>query len=47
MGNHTQQMQGDGLIGVSLQYLLVNAFSLWQPASLVVLHAKVYGLLDG
>jgi hypothetical protein len=40
-------MQSDRLIGVGLQYLLIDIFSLRQPASLVMLPAKVYRLLDG
>jgi hypothetical protein len=39
-------MQGDGLIGVSLQYLLVNAFCLRQATAIVMLQGEVYSLLD-
>jgi hypothetical protein len=40
-------MQGSGVIGLALQYLLVNVFSLRQATRVVVLDGKVYGLLDG
>ena len=46
MGNHTEQMQGDGLVGITLQYLLVNIFSLRQATRVVVLDGEVDGLLD-
>ena len=41
MGDHTKQSQSDGLIGLGLQYLFVDAFSLRQATHLVVLHGKV------
>jgi len=41
MGNHTKQMQGDRLIGVDLQYLLIDAFSLRQTTRSVMLHGEV------
>ena len=47
MRDHTQQMQSDGLIGITLQYLLIHAFRLRQATSFVMLYGKVYGLLDG
>ncbi len=47
MGDHTKQMLGDRLIGVDLQYLLINALSLRQTTRRVVLHSEVYGLRDG
>ena len=45
-GDHTKQMQGDGLIGVVLQYLLIDTFRLGQATGGVVLDGKIYGLLD-
>ncbi len=47
MGDHTKLMQGDRLIGVGLQYLLIDAFSLRQATRSVVLQSEVYGFLDG
>ena len=46
MGNHTKQMQGDRLIGVGLQYLLIKGLSLRQPARSVVLHGEGQNFLD-
>ena len=46
MGDHTKMMQGDRLIGVGLQYLLIKALGLRQAICRVVLHSKFYGLLD-
>ena len=40
MGNHTEQMQRDRLIGVSLQYLLIYAFSFGQFTRAVMLQGK-------
>ena len=45
-GDHTKKMQGDRLVGVCLQYLLINPLSLRQAARSVMLHAQIYGLLD-
>jgi hypothetical protein len=36
MGDDTEQMQGDRLIGVGLQYLLIDAFGLGQATRGVV-----------
>ncbi len=49
MGNHAKQMQGVRLIGVGLQYLLINALGLGQATRSLVLHREFYGLgvLDG
>ncbi len=41
MGNHSKQMQGDRLIRVGLQYLLIDVFSLRQATRVVVLHGEV------
>ena len=47
MGDDTKQMQGHRLIGIGLQYLLVNAFGLRQSTRIVMLHSAIYSLLDG
>ena len=47
MRDHTKQIQGDRLIGVGLQYLLIDALSLRQATRSVVLHSEVQGVLDG
>ena len=47
MGDNTKQMQGDGLIGVGLQYPLIAALSLRQATRNVVLHSEVEALLYG
>ena len=47
VGNYTKQMQGDRLIGVALQYLLIDILSLRQAACSVMLNGEVQGLLDG
>ena len=41
-----QQMQGIWLVGMALQYLLIDSFRMRQAARRVVLYGKVYGLLD-
>ena len=41
MGGHTKQMQGNRLIGVGLQYLLINVLGLRQATRSVVLHGEV------
>ena len=41
MGDHTKMMQGDRLIGVDLQYLLINSLSLRKATRNIVLHGKV------
>ena len=40
-------MQGNGLIGITLQDLVIDRFCLRQTALVVMLDAKVDGLLDG
>ena len=39
-------MQGDGLIGISFQYLVIDAFGLRQVTLRVMLYGKVQRLLD-
>ncbi len=46
MGDQTKQMQGDGLIGVGLQYLLIGDLGLGQATRRVLLQGKVQDLLD-
>jgi hypothetical protein len=41
MGDHPQQMQGIGLLGVGLQYLLIDTLSLRQATRDVVLQGQV------
>ena len=45
MGDHTKQKQGGRMIGVGLQYLLTDVFSLGQVTCGEVLHGEVYGVL--
>ena len=47
MGNHAKQMQGARLIGVALQYLLIDALGLAQATRGVVPQCEVHGFLDG
>ncbi len=47
VGDHAQQMQSDGLVGMALQYLLVDVLRLREAASRVVLYREIYRLLDG
>ena len=47
MGDDAEQMQGDRLVGVSLQDLLVEALGLRQATRSVMLQSEVQGLLDG
>ena len=47
MGGLAQQMQGDGLIGVGLQYPPVNALGFRQTAGAVMLDGDGQGFLDG
>ena len=47
VGGLTQQMQGDGLIGIGLQYLPVDALGFRQAAGGVVPDGEGQGLLDG
>ncbi len=47
MGDHSQQMQGDRLIGGGLQDLSVKDLGLGQAAGGVVLQREVQSLLDG
>ena len=42
----SENMQGNRLIGVALQYLLIEAFRLRQAALVVMLYGEVYRLLD-
>ncbi len=46
MGDHTEKMQRERLIGVGLQYLLINALGLRQATLIVMPQGKVQGLLD-
>ena len=46
MGDHTKQMQGVRLIGVGLQYLLIDGLGLFQAALSVMPQGEVQGLLD-
>ena len=45
--DHTQEVQGNGLIRIAPEYLLVDAFRLRPTALVVMLYGKVYGLLYG
>ena len=47
MGDQAEQLQGDGLIGLGLQYLFVEALRLGQPARRMVLKSLIYSLLEG
>lgn len=47
MGNDTKQMQGNRLIGVGLQDLLIEALGLGQAARRVMLFGEIDSLLDG
>ena len=46
MGDHPKQVQGDRLIGVGLQYPLINTLGLGQATCSVVLNGEVQGFLD-
>ena len=47
MGDHTKQMQGDRLIGIDLQHLLIDALRFRQAARIMVLNGKVQVSLNG
>ena len=40
VGNHTQFIQGDRLVWIDLQYLLINVLSLMQTTRSVVLYGE-------
>ena len=47
IGKHPQHVCRVGLVGFSLQYLLIEAFRIGQAARRVVLYGEFYCLLDG
>ena len=46
MGDDTEQMQGDGLVGIDLQYLLIHALCLRQTTCRVMSDGNVESLLE-